>query len=491
MLRYLYVLNATQLGINDDFNLLQQVRKAMEQGGKQAHDRFMFVVNKIDAFDPEKGELVKSALQKVRAYLVNQIGIKNPNIYPVSAMTALLIRKTELSHNLTRSEKADLDKMVGLFSEEPTMDMLQYMPVSPSVKRIIQDKLTQAKSDEEVALIKSGIPILEAVINEYIEKYALPTRVNTCFNIVKDVLSKLKTKETAYNDLLKKDEIDKDEESKIDGKLSELSDVSELVEDAKKEPTLSTAFKNELGKILAAGTKEMQGSLSLFTGQIDPIVGTRKMKDMITRVDSANNTFIVALEKLLKTENTQVIDELKKRYVDKAAKILESNDSFSAFIKMEFASIDFERFLTPISDQPEIESEEVKRTGTRTVEKRAWYKLWLGTKSVEESYTYSETVKFVDLDNEALKILTTFKTDLNRFREGVENSAKENRNKFITNFATIVSKELGKKQQEISSKRNELLNNRENRQQELNNLAQIVLVINNLNQKFTKLSSFN
>ncbi len=487
----LYVLNATQLGINDDFNLLQQVRKAMEQGGKQAHDRFMFVVNKIDAFDPEKGESVESALQKVRAYLVNQIGIKNPNIYPVSAMTALLIRKTELSHNLTRAEKADLSKMVGLFTEEPSMDMLQYMPVSPSVKRIIQDKLAQAKSDEEVALIKSGIPILEEVINEYIEKYALPARVNTCFNVFDEIIQKLKIKEDAYNDLLKHDKTDADEERKIEGTLRELSDVSELVDDAKKQPALSTAFKSELGKILADGTKEIQNNLSAFEGQIDPIVGTRKMKEMVNLVDSANNAFIVVLEKLLKEENQRISDELKKSYIDRSAEILEASDSFSAFIKMEFDSIDFKRLLTPISDQPTIESEEVERPRTRTVEKRAWYKLWLGKKSVEESYTYFETDEFVDLDNEALKILTTFKTNLNQFREGVESSAKENRDELITTFETIVSKELEKKHQEISRKRTELLNNREKRQQEINALAKTVPVINGLNQKFKKLAAFN
>lgn len=489
----LYVLNATQLGINDDFNLLQQVRKAMEQGGKQAHDRFMFVVNKIDAFDPEKGELVESALQKVRAYLVNQIGIKNPNIYPVSAMTALLIRKAQLNHRLTRAEKADLSKMVGLFTEEPSMDMLQYMPVSPSVKRIIQEKLTQAKSDEEVALIKSGIPILEAVINEYIEKYALPARVNTCFSIFGKIIKKLETTELAYNNLLNTDKIDESEEREIDDKLREVCDTSELVEAAKKQPKLSTAFKNKLGEILATNTKEMQDSLRSFTGQIDPIEGKRRMQDMSTQVGDANKKFIVALEKLLKAENIQVVDELKKSFMGKLEKIFEANDSFSAFIKMGFDSIDFdfERFLTPISDQPEIESEEVRRTGTRTVEKRVWYKLWLGKSDIEESYTYYETVKFVDLDNEMTKVFSRFKTNLGLLRENAEKNAQENRQKLITNFETNVNEKVGKKRQEISSKRDELLNKRENRKQELNNLERVVLVIKNLNQKFTKLSSFN
>jgi len=42
----LYVLNATQLGVEDDSNLLDHVAKSMSVGGKQSKDRFMFIVNK-------------------------------------------------------------------------------------------------------------------------------------------------------------------------------------------------------------------------------------------------------------------------------------------------------------------------------------------------------------------------------------------------------------------------------------------------------------
>ena len=41
----LYILNATQLGINDDNNLLNMVSESMKVGGKQSKDRFIFVVN--------------------------------------------------------------------------------------------------------------------------------------------------------------------------------------------------------------------------------------------------------------------------------------------------------------------------------------------------------------------------------------------------------------------------------------------------------------
>ena len=46
----LYILNATQLAVNDDYNLLSHVADSMKVGGKQSRDRFIFVVNKPELF---------------------------------------------------------------------------------------------------------------------------------------------------------------------------------------------------------------------------------------------------------------------------------------------------------------------------------------------------------------------------------------------------------------------------------------------------------
>ena len=88
----LYVLNASQLSIDDDRNLLELVGQAMRKGGKQSKDRFIFVVNKMDVFDPEKGEDPKEILERVKKYLMSN-GIQNPLVYPVSANLTRLIRK--------------------------------------------------------------------------------------------------------------------------------------------------------------------------------------------------------------------------------------------------------------------------------------------------------------------------------------------------------------------------------------------------------------
>ena len=50
----LYVMNATQLGVDDDNILLSEVAESMKTGGKQSRDRFIFVVNKLDELKRER-----------------------------------------------------------------------------------------------------------------------------------------------------------------------------------------------------------------------------------------------------------------------------------------------------------------------------------------------------------------------------------------------------------------------------------------------------
>ena len=171
----LYILNATQLGTEDDKKVLSEIAKIMQQGGKQSKERFIFVVNKMDAFDPEAGENVEAALGRVTKYLEDN-GIENPLIYPASAnLTRLYRKRTEMPDHLTRKERGDLTVMEDLFTEEPTMDLVKYMPLTSSVRRNLKEK------NLPLVLERSGLPAIESMIDEYIDKYNLPNRVNRAY----------------------------------------------------------------------------------------------------------------------------------------------------------------------------------------------------------------------------------------------------------------------------------------------------------------------
>lgn len=174
----IYVLNATQLGTNDDAQLLRLVADTMSKGGKQSKDRFLFVVNKMDMFDPERGENIEEALNRVKSYL-EENGIHDPNLFPVSARMAYLLRK---QGELTRAERNDKTNIADLLLEEPSMAFPQYMSVSTSAMSAMQEKAQhdEALQDKTMwrALLNSGLPGVEAVIDEYINKYSFPMRLN-------------------------------------------------------------------------------------------------------------------------------------------------------------------------------------------------------------------------------------------------------------------------------------------------------------------------
>ncbi|MEX5790866.1 hypothetical protein AB6H32_05035 [Providencia hangzhouensis] len=114
----------------------------------------------------------------MKSYL-EENGIHDPNLFPVSARMAYLLRK---QGELTRAERNDKTNIADLLLEEPSMAFPQYMSVSTTVASTMQQK---AQNDDALqdkamwrALLNSGLPGVEATIDEYINKYSFPMRLN-------------------------------------------------------------------------------------------------------------------------------------------------------------------------------------------------------------------------------------------------------------------------------------------------------------------------
>lgn len=100
-----YILNATQIGIQDDKHFLQHIQSIRQQ---QAYPTpILFVLNKIDVLDPEKGETLENILQNCHRYL-ESLDFRLPEIIPVAAYQALLALKWMADTPLRRREKIEL-----------------------------------------------------------------------------------------------------------------------------------------------------------------------------------------------------------------------------------------------------------------------------------------------------------------------------------------------------------------------------------------------
>ncbi|MBY0244069.1 MAG: dynamin family protein [Sphingobacteriaceae bacterium] len=123
----LYVINATQVGINDDQQLLIEIKSVINQSTE--HKDVLFVVNKIDEIDDEK-ECSSSLMKNIQTYLENN-GFKNPIILPVSAYYALLARKIMQGDKLTRREEISLFYQLQHFENNPVAFLkLAHVPIT-------------------------------------------------------------------------------------------------------------------------------------------------------------------------------------------------------------------------------------------------------------------------------------------------------------------------------------------------------------------------
>lgn len=245
----LYVLNGTQLSTNDDNALLEQVAQAMKVGGKQSKDRFIFAVNKIDQFDTEE-EDISSMLSKVKSYLEKH-GIENPNIFPVSAELAKVIRLNKNGFDLTRKQKSTL-KDYDLFLEEEDLHTLKYTPLSENTKKEIQNKIDSCNDEYEKALYHTGIPYIETAINIYLEKYATTSKITAAVDSFKKIIEEKQIfkvieanieKDQGYRDFIIEQMNHINEELKKGNGAKKVKDEIDKLTFNKKEATKSTRIK--------------------------------------------------------------------------------------------------------------------------------------------------------------------------------------------------------------------------------------------------------
>ena len=195
----LYVLNGTQLSTNDDAALLHYVADQIKKGGKQVRDRFLFVINKMDQFNPQE-ESIEKAILSARNYLASY-GIDDPQLFPCSAFTALNI-KTDLAgidiDNLTRTQERQLPLsardtllMIDKFLDFDSLHLERYSTLSPSAQQELNFQLSKAVEQGDTkkqALIHSGIYSIEAAISAYVKKYAKTKKIKDLVESFQEVL---------------------------------------------------------------------------------------------------------------------------------------------------------------------------------------------------------------------------------------------------------------------------------------------------------------
>ena len=330
----LYILNAGQLKVSDDNNLLNMVAESMKVGGKQSKDRFIFVVNKLDDFDSEEDD-VGSALDGVRKYLEDK-GIENPNVYPASAKVALDIRealKDKRIDNQNSLKAKDKKKVstIEMMIDEEQLHLEQYtLNSSNCLRKKIKNQLENAEDiyeneDEsegmkQLGLIHSGIIPIEEAIKIYTEKYSKTLKIR---NIVDTFQKKLETQ--AYFTKLAEDI------AKNQDKQKEIIDKINIIQVKINDGKEAEKYKTKIDKIDCTEeiNIEINGAILMAQKDVRKIIKDNSNKTIpIREAESKYNSLIREAELIqiklkikldnilneqLKTQAQDILNEYKER----------------------------------------------------------------------------------------------------------------------------------------------------------------------------------
>lgn len=397
----MYVLNGSQLGINDDNVLLGNVAEAMKVSGKQSKDRFIFVLNQADKYDVEAGESLEVALDNAKKYLQSH-GIEHPNIYPISAQLAKLLRMQQAGAKLTskqRQEAYDYER----FIEQSDLHMHRYPQLTHSVSKSIESRLSTVANEKEEAIIYSGVPVIEEVISEYLEKYAVTSKIKNGVESFRKIIEQEQMLFKIEAELSE----NKEKRLQLAKEMEQINDLVENGDHGKKLIDEIQSLSDETAKQYLHETRKQFGKKLLEASE--PIrqenqVSVREANLMISsfqkEVEVLCSNMLIQLEKGIE----EGLQKQAKRYADEYKKSIENllHTSIDLDLKTSFAQDvltvnlpDADSLISMYTEKRNV----LVGTETRTNYDKKWYKPWTwGQESTYEKDIY-EKHDFVDMDN--------------------------------------------------------------------------------------------
>lgn len=321
----LYIMNATQLAVDDDSNLLGRIAESMKVGGKQSRDRFIFVVNKLDDF--KKGEdSVEAALRKVREYLGDK-GIENPNIFPASALTALNIRTI-----LAKSDDENDDDVyeakgkVRKFNRNEEMHFEKYAPLPVAAKEAIAARLARAQEEDDKntqALIHSGVVSVEEAIELYVLKYAKTAKIKN----IADTFTKKLESAASFEQAKKEIASNQQQRDRIVERIDRLEGLVKSGREAQKfkEKIRMLNFDSEISQLTNSIIKKAQERITQQLRNVGGNLSRNEAENQCARfakfADNLQAQVKVELEDLIDINVQRTATGLLQQYQNKLAEL--------------------------------------------------------------------------------------------------------------------------------------------------------------------------
>lgn len=377
----LYILNATQLAVNDDSNLLSHVADSMKVGGKQSRDRFIFVLNKLDDFKKDE-DSVEAAIKKARDHLRDN-GIENANIYPASALTALNIRTILAeSDDDNDDEVYEAKGKVRKFNKNVEMHFEKLAPLTPSIRGEIKTRLKNAKSkqdDYEEALIHCGIVPIEMAIKMYVQKYAKTAKIKNIVDTFSKRLESAKSFETTKQEITE----NQDKQKEILANIEVIKKKLASGEDAKrfKNRIEQINYDSEIRKmandVIMVAQKKITEQLSSSDTKMSKREAEELCRQFARFADNLQAAVQVKLEELIGNHvhksATDLLEEYRKKISELAQDVNVSNVPIDPFeLMVGDISTDVSSLINNLTETESVKVDEVWIENTN----KKWYKPW-------------------------------------------------------------------------------------------------------------------
>lgn len=421
----LYVMNGQQLGINDEKIFLDYVCQSMKDGGKKARERFIFAVNKMDAFSPDPQddgpECITKALDNVKAGLEDR-EIYNPNIFPVCSLPALQ-KRAEMKGPRARALN-DFKMMCEYYDVMHFEKYYDYNNLPQTVRNRLDNWMSQANNDDDKLEVRTGVVSIEQAIAQYINKYARTTKVYDLVQSFNEKLNELAAV-AHLEDAIRKDKNAKAELEKQIAKIkaniqsaqkaqkrSKTIDKIDLTSTVEKQvTTYMTEIKNKLSKMMSGRSNK-----------VEKIKAKQQCAELEKECEAISVQIKVQIDMILETAYKETITKIIEEYKRYLAELnIGVNTNALSFNPANLVSGSLADLSTIIDNNTDTVDESYTETRTKRVfveSKRRWYNpfSWFSEGDHYENRSYQERVKkyvdYVDMNEVASDYIVPFQKSL-------------------------------------------------------------------------------
>lgn len=323
----LYVLDAEHLAVKDDKDLLESVASAIKKGGRKVHDRFVFIANKIDEYGTQGKDTVSSAIAKAREYVVG-CKIDDPMIVPASAQVCLDIRRMRNGEQIEDEvEQAIHQAKVSRFCKKQSAEHNAIAHVSTWLNSGCVERLQKRLSEAErlqdnntIAELRTGIPVVEEMFNDFLKKYAVPKRLKLAVESFSSVEAEMKIAEQLV------EKLDSNEAelaasvakvAKLDNALSEMSEGTRIKKEIE---SIKYVISDEARALVREQLIHVNATIDEIctefenAGEVNNAEARGYFDRALAKCNAADSRVFSAFERSLEEEYSKVLDSLAKKY---------------------------------------------------------------------------------------------------------------------------------------------------------------------------------